>query len=250
MKTRLLVFALALVAGIAQAQTADEILAKYFENTGGIDKWKAVQGIKITAKANQGGMEFPIEMIFMKDGRQLTKYTVQGKEVKQGVYDGSSLWSHNSMTMKAEKADAESTENLKANLGSEYPFVFIDYKARGHKLEMIGKESVDGTETFKLKLTKNPIKVDGKAEESVEFYYFDTENFIPLMSESEIKSGQAKGMTVQGKFSDFQEVDGLMMPFSWMQGIKGQPGGSPLTITAFEVNPKVDASTFKFPEGQ
>jgi hypothetical protein len=45
----------------ANAQTADEIIAKYFENTGGLDKWKAVQGVKMTAKVNQQGMDIPLE---------------------------------------------------------------------------------------------------------------------------------------------------------------------------------------------
>jgi outer membrane lipoprotein-sorting protein len=231
----------------ANAQTADEIIAKYFENTGGLDKWKAVQGVKMTAKVNQQGMDIPLELVFMKDGRQMTKITIQGKEVKQGVFDGTTLWSTNFMNQKAEKSDAESTENLKANLGSDYPFVFLMYKEKKFKLELLGKESVDGTETFKLKMTKNPIKVDGKPEESVEFYYFDAENFVPLMVESEIKSGESKGMIAQSKFSDFQEVGGLMIPFSWAQGAKGQPSGQPLVITNIELNPKIDQSAFAFP---
>ncbi|MFM7429894.1 MAG: outer membrane lipoprotein-sorting protein, partial [Flammeovirgaceae bacterium] len=138
----------------ANAQTADEIIAKYFESTGGLEKWKAVLGVKMTAKVNQQGMDIPLELVFMKDGRQLTKITIQGKEVKQGVFDGNTLWSTNFMNQKAEKSDAESTENLKANLGSDYPFVFLNYKEKKFKLELLGKESVDGTETFKLKMTK------------------------------------------------------------------------------------------------
>lgn len=114
-------------------------------------------------------------------------------------------------------------------------------------MELLGKETVDGSETFKLKLTKKPIKVDGKVTDNVVFYYFDAENFVPLMSETEMTSGQAKGMVAQNKFSDYQEINGLMMPFSMAQGIKGQPGGAPLTITAIELNPKVDAAIFSFP---
>jgi hypothetical protein len=91
--------------------------------------------------------------------------------------------------------------------------------------------------------------VDGKETENVVFYYFDAENFVPLMTETEIKSGPAKGMVSQSKMSDYQEVSGLMMPFSMSQGVKGQPG-QPLTITAIELNPAVDAAAFKFPEGQ
>lgn len=248
MKTRLLVFALALVAGLAHAQTADEILAKYFENTGGIDKWKSLTGIKMVAKVNQGGMEIPLEIVQLKDGRQMTKITFQGKAIMQGVYDGSTLWSHNFMTMKAEKSDAETTENFKKEVG-EFPDPFLDYKSRGYKVELLGKETVDGTETFKIKLVKKPVLVDGKETENVVFYYFDAESYVPLMTESEIKSGPAKGMVSQSKMSDYQEVSGLMMPFSMAQGVKGQPG-QPLTITSIELNPAVDTAAFKFPEGQ
>jgi hypothetical protein len=67
------------------------------------------------------------------------------------------------------------------------------------------------------------------------------------MVESEIKSGENKGMIAQSKFSDFQEVGGLMIPFSWAQGAKGQPSGQPLVITNIELNPKIDQSAFAFP---
>jgi hypothetical protein len=54
-------------------------------------------------------------------------------------------------------------------------------------------------------------------------------------------------MIAQSKFSDFQEVGGLMIPFSWAQGAKGQPSGQPLVITNIELNPKIDQSAFAFP---
>ncbi|MEK6780990.1 MAG: outer membrane lipoprotein-sorting protein [Bacteroidota bacterium] len=232
-------------AFVGNAQTADEILAKYFENTGGLDKWKALEGIKISAKVNQGGMEIPLEIVQLKDGRQMTSITFQGKEVKQGVFDGTSLWSTNFMTMKAEKSDAEATENFKVDIG-EFPDAFLNYKERGLKVELLGKETVEGSETFKIKLTKKPIKVDGKETDNVQFYYFDAENFVPLMMEAEINSGPAKGMISQNKMSDYQEVGGLMMPFSMAQGVKGQ-GSQPLTISNIELNPKVDAAAFAIP---
>jgi len=229
----------------AQAQTADEIIANYFENTGGIEKWKALQGVKFSAKVNQGGMEIPLEIVQLKDGRQMTTITFQGKEIKQGVFDGNTLWSTNFMTMKAEKSDAEATENFKLDIG-EFPDPFLNYKERGLKVELLGKENVEGSETFKIKLTKKPIKVDGKETDNIAYYYFDAENFVPIMIESEINSGQAKGMISQNKMSDYQEVNGLMMPFSMAQGIKGQ-GSQSLTISKIELNPKVDAAAFAIP---
>lgn len=231
-----------------KAQTVDEIIKRYFENTGGLDKWKSLTGLKIMAKANQQGMEIPIEIVQLKDGRQYTKITFQGMEIKQGVYDGTTLWSTNWMNMKAERSDAETTENFKQQLG-EFPDPFLNYKALGYKLELVGKETVDGNETFKIKVTKKPIKVDGVQTDNVVFYYFDAQDYIPILIESEVKSGPAKGQIAQIKYSDYQEVNGLVLPFSMSQGAKGGTGAFTTTVVKYELNPKVDDAVFKYPEG-
>jgi outer membrane lipoprotein-sorting protein len=248
MKTLKLVL-VALVVGFStqvNAQTVDEILANYFENIGGLENLKKIEGMKMTAKVNNGGMEIPLEIYQFKGGKQLTIINFQGKELKQGVFDGETLWGHNFMTLKAEKSDAETTANMKLN-NNDFPDPFIDYKEKGYLVELLGKEDIDGTETFKIKLTKEPITVDGKEEEDVSFYFFDTENFVPIAIQSEIKTGQGKGMIQEITFSDYQEVDGLYFPFSMTQGVKGQPG-APITISAIELNPEVDDSVFAFPE--
>jgi hypothetical protein len=51
MKLKSVLTMLAVVCFVAaNAQTADEIINKYFENTGGKAKWEALQGLKTTAK--------------------------------------------------------------------------------------------------------------------------------------------------------------------------------------------------------
>lgn len=238
---------LAFIASITiNAQTADEIINTYFENIGGLENLKKVEGIKMSAKISQQGMEIPLEIVQIKGGKQMTVITFQGKEIKQGVFDGEILWSTNFSNMKAEKNDAEATANMKLE-SNDFPDSFLDYKTKGYTLELLGKETIEGTETFKIKLTKEPVTIDGKQEESVSFYFFDTENYVPIAVQSEIKSGPGKGMISEVTFSDYQEVGGLFFPFSLTQGVKGQPG-TPITITKIELNPKVEASAFKFPE--
>jgi outer membrane lipoprotein-sorting protein len=244
---QLLLFVFALGVMATQAQTADEIISKYLDAIGGNDKLKAIESLRYTGKANQQGLEFPMVQIQLKDGRQFSSFTFQGKELKQNVYDGATLWSTNFVNMKAEKSDAESTENHKANLGSDFPTSFYDYKKMGHKIEFLGKETIEGTETFKIKLIKKPIKVDGTPKENFDIYYFDAENYVPILVESEVSSGPAKGMTMQAKFSDYQEVGGIYFPFTISQGAKGQPAGISITFTNIEINPKIDASIFAMP---
>ena len=248
MKTMRLVLAMALMAftGMANAQSADEIINSYFENTGGMDAWKNLKGIKISAKVNQGGIEIPLEIVQLKDGRQYTKITFQGQEIKQGVFDGTSLWSTNFQTMKAEKADEESTSNAKLD-ANDFPDSFIDYKSKGYQVELAGKENFDGAETFKLKLTKEPRTIDGNKVDDVSYYFFDVESFVPIGQESEIKEGPAKGQVSQIKMSDYKEISGLYFPYSMVQGLKGGES-QPLVIESIEVNPAVTDADFTFPQ--
>ena len=247
MKKYSILLAIVLMSGWAtlQAQTADEIINNYFENTGGVDAWRAVEGMRMKAKVNQGGMEIPLEIVRLKDGRQMTSVTFQGLELKQGVFDGEVLWGTNMMTQKAEKSDAEATEMMKKEM-NDFPDPFLDYQDKGYTVELMGKEDFNGTETFKIKLVKEPVTVDGEEVQDVSYYFFETENFVPIAIHSEIKQGQAKGMMSEITFSDYQEVEGLYMPFTMSQGVKGQ-GGQPVTMDSIELNPEVSDSDFAFP---
>ena len=229
----------------SQAQNVDEILANHWENRGGIENFKNLEGIKMTCKITQQGMEIPLEIIQLKDGRQMTVISFQGQEIKQGVYDGEVLWSTNFMTMKAEKSDAETTENFKLN-ANDFPDSFMDYKEKGYTVELVGTETFDGTETYKIKLVKEPVTIDGVQQDDISFYYFETENYVPIALESEVKFGQFKGSTQEITLSDYQEVDGLYFPFSMTQGVKGM-GSQPIMIESIELNPEVDDSIFAFP---
>ncbi len=237
---------LLVISGFSQAQTVDEIIDTYFENIGGADNFRALEGFKIIAAVNAQGMEIPVEFIQLKGGKQLIKYELQGKNMTQLAFDGNQAWGHNFMTQQAEKLDSIATENLK-RISGDFPDPFLDYKDKGYKAELIGEETVEGVECFKIKLTKKPTIVDDKEEEDVSFYFFDKDNYVPIAMQSEIKSGEMKGVVTETKFSDYEEVDGLYFAFSQENGLKDQPG-QVLSYKSIELNPEVDMADFIFPE--
>ncbi len=224
----------------ASAQTADEIINNYFENTGGKTAWENLQAVKMTATANAQGMEIPVEIYQTKDGKQLVKINFQGQEITQLAFDGNTMWTTNFMTMQAEKSDAETTENMKKQM-EDFPTPFMNYKAKGFTVELIGKETKEGTETFKIKLTQSPIMVDGVEEPNVSYYYFDTENYVPIVAESEIKKGPMKGQMNVSTMSDYQEVNGLYFPFALSMAGQG------IQLKEVILNPEVDLAMFAFP---
>lgn len=247
------VFSLLLCAGVFSASSAfaitpEEIIDGYFVNTGGKAKWQAVTGVKFVGEMKQGQMAFPFVGVQMKDGRSYFQVEVQGKILKQNVWDGKQLWSTNFMTMKAELADAETTANFKLNL-NDFPDPLLGYKEKGYKVELLGEETKDGTEVYKLKVVKEPVMVDGKSVEDVTYHYFDKEALVPLVQESEIKTGPAKGMMSQTKMGEYQEVDGLMFPFAMSQGVKdGQ--SAPMVFSKIELNPTVVDADFAMPKAE
>lgn len=161
------------------------------------------------------------------------------------AFDGSSGWSTNFMTMKAEKMESEDAENMKRAI-SEFPDPFVDYAKKGFKATLEGKEKYEGTDCYKIKLVKTPVLVEGKEEENASTYYFDAENHVPLGTKSVIKKGEAKGGISESVFSDYQEVDGFFMPFSITQKFNGQEGGA-VKVTKYEINVPIDKKEFIFP---
>jgi len=247
---RLKIGILAILLGIgslyAQDVTVDEIIENYSENTGGKENWKNLKGIKMTMKLSAQGMELPIEVVNLADGRQYQKVTVQGNEIFQQVYDGEILWNTNFMNMSKEKSDAETTANFKPDL-NDFPESLYDYKAKGYTAELVGTEIIEGTETYKVKLVKEQKTFNGTPTDDIVFYYFDMEAFVPIAQESLIPTGPQAGQMSFSTQSDFQEVDGLYFPFSMTQGIKGGPS-QPITVVSIELNPEVDEAIFKLTE--
>ncbi len=243
MKTiKTLIVAILLIAITpVSAQTADEIINNYFENTGGADNWNKLNGLKMEAEANAQGMVIPVDIFQTKDGKQLVKINLQGQEMTQFSFDGETMWTTNFMTMAPEKSDQETTDNMKKQM-KDFPSPLLNYKDKGYTVELIGSETKEGTDTFKLMLTQDPIMVDGVETSNITYYYFDKENFVPIVTETQIQQGPMKGQMSVTTLSDYEEVNGLYFPFSMNMG------GQAITIKNIILNPEIDMAMFAFPE--
>lgn len=241
-KLSLLLKTLILTLGItgAQAQTADDVVNKYIETIGGKEKLGALKGIKMDMVANYQGMEIPVEVTTTKEGKMLVKINLMGKEITQVAFDGTSGWSTNMMTMKSEKMNSEDIENMKNSSISDFPDPFFNYKEKGYQVEYVGKDTKEGTDCHKIKLTKKPQTINGQKVDDVSFYYFDVENNVIVLTEAEIKEGQMKGQMSSSTAGNYQEVDGIYFPFTLNQF------GQEMTIKKITLNPTVDPKSLEF----
>jgi hypothetical protein len=114
----------------------------------------------------------------------------------------------------------------------------MDYKSKGHSIELLGKEDLEGTEVYKLKLNKK--------SGDVEYNYIDASTYLVIKSESIIKMQGQEAKSSQ-MMSNYKAVDGLMFPFTIEQDNPMMGGNSSVTFTSIVVNAPVDESKFKMP---
>lgn len=244
MKKIFFTLTLALAAVFAQAQSANEIINSCKEAMGGT-AWDKIEGLRYIATVEQMGMKIPLDIVTMRDGRMYTKITYQGMELVQGAYDGNTVWSTNFMTMKAEKADEESTENTKRTC-KEFPMALFQCEKLGYTASLEGEETIDGVICHKIKLDKKTTLVEGKEVPNIEYVFIDKDTKAVIMAESEITSGEARGKMAQTKYSDYQEVSGVYVAFAQAMGIKDGDMQS-ISFEKIEANPIVNPDMFKFP---
>ena len=238
-------FFLAMLGSVANAQTADEIISNYVTAIGGKDNILKVQTSKSEGIVKFGSMELPMTML-KKPGKTKAYATFQGMNFVQACYDGTTLWATNQMTMKAEKSPSDDTYNM-AMTTKEDPEVMLTYKDLGYTVSKEADDKVDGTDCFVIKMTKKPQKVDGKDADNIVYYYFDKSNSIMVLQKSTITSGPGKGMISETYMSDYQEVNGVYMPFSLKVGVAGQPGAQVITITKVDTSAVIEDKEFEFP---
>jgi outer membrane lipoprotein-sorting protein len=227
----------AVLTAPALAQTIDEVIAKSFEARGGLAKLKAIQTLRMTGKMTMGsGIELPLTIEMKRPSGFRAEFVFQGSPAVQ-AYDGTTAWGISPMgSNQPEPMPAEMAKELADQADMDGPLV--DYKAKGHQVELLGKEKVEGSDAFKLKVTKK----DG----DVEYYYLEAESYLPVKVEAKrtIRGSEIEGETTLG---DYKEAGGFLWPYSIQNSAKGRPEKQNLTIETIEINPAIDDARFKMP---
>src|SRR5687767_5566352 len=143
----------ALMSSPAAAQTVDEVLASHIKAKGGMEKIKSINSMKVTGKMVMGqGMEAPFTMFGKRPKSTRMEFAFQGMTGIQ-AYDGKNAWMVMPFMGKKdpEMLAAEETKMMDEQADLDGPLV--DSKDKGHTVELVGKEKVEGADVYKLKVT-------------------------------------------------------------------------------------------------
>ena len=232
-----IVLTIVFLSPLVQAQSLDEIIKNNLEAKGGVEKINAFKTGKMTGKMMMQTFEMPYTMWFKKPNRVKMEMVFQGTNMTF-AYDGNIVWQISPFTGSTDPQEVtgDQAEQVKDS-GEMMDEPFIDYKKKGHKIELIGKEDLEGTEVFKLKLTRK----DGQ-----EIYYFiDTEAFIELKTSTTKKLQDGREIKMDTILGDYKPVAGVMIPHSLSFSINQQPMS--INLDAVEPNVELAEDFFSMP---
>jgi hypothetical protein len=229
-KTTLLLAGFALAAASVSAQSADDIINKYADAMGGRTKLAAIKNIYMEGSSDINGSKITIKTWLVNKKSVRQEFVISGM-TNYIILRNDSGWMYfpiqgqtNPEPFTAEQVKSGQTQ---LDVGDE----LINYKDKGYKVTLLGKDDVDGTEAY---------KIEEKISDSlVHTYYIDPQSYYVIRVHEKA--------TVNGKvtesdqdLSNYQKTaDGYVFP---MTESGGQMGDQKYTI--IKVNTEIDSKLF------
>ncbi|MGD8450526.1 MAG: redoxin domain-containing protein [Phycisphaerae bacterium] len=227
----------------AESLTAEQVVAHYVDALGGAEKLAARKTLRMTCRITREGDQETAELIreWKRPDKFRASFTVSlaGRTLCLVIAcDGKTWWHIMPVFGSAEpqEAPAEMVEVYDDEADIDDPLAVA--AAMGHKVELIGREELDGKPVYKLKLMRK-----GAAEEEYDEYYIDAESWLPAKV-----AGARRAMGAVVRFertlSDYRRVDGVMV--AHVQKTVSEPDNSVQELRIEKVETNIDVSDERF----
>jgi len=217
---------------ISFAQTAEEIMTKHVEAIGGEANWKKINSIRQEATLSVQGMDLSVVIIAAHNKGVRQEFNVMGMN-NYSIITPVGGWNYMPVQGQS-KPEPMTEEQLKYGKDQlDVQGEVVDYKGKGHKIEKLDNEEVDGVSCFKIKLTRK------NGNEVV--YFIDPKNYYCIRTTSKVV---ANGQEVESvvNMSNFQKLpEGIVVAFT----IENSGIPAPININKVVVNGPVDETIFK-----
>jgi len=232
-----------LMGAAASAQTADDIIEKGIAASGGREALAKVTSRMttgtMTVSTPGGDIVGTIEILNQAPNKTQTVITLDlsamgaGKMTIDQRFDGTNGYATNSMQGETPVTSGQ----LDTWRNAIFPSPFLDYKARGTKVELTGKEKLEDKDVYALVITP--------AKGPTTRVWMDATTYQPVKTVTSVETAEVGTFEQTTLMSDFREVDGLKLPFKLV-------GSSPIqtftvVVTKVEHNVNVDPARFAKP---
>jgi len=220
--------------------TADELVAKNVEAKGGLDSIHAIKSLRLSGRMRiqQDTLELDVVDLVKAPGSVRFEATLQGLTQIQ-AFDGTQAWQINPFQGRKdpEKLSADDAKGLGED-AADFLGPLVDYKAKGYKLDYLGQEDIDGTEAYKLRVTRT--------NGDLTTVYLDPDYFLEIRTVNRrIEHGVPVETVVD--YGDYEKVAGVFVAFSQESSPKGSNERQKVQFDKGEANVDAGDSLFQLP---
>jgi hypothetical protein len=218
----------------------DDLVAKNIQARGGIEAIHAMQSLTYRGKllVNDGQIELGFVQIVERPSNIRVEASIQGLTQIQ-AYNGTIGWQINPFQGRKdpERMSADDIKSL-AETVADFDGSLVDWQKKGNKLEYVGTEDVEGTQAYKIKLTR--------PSGDIEYVYLDPDHYLEIRL---LSQRTEHGVTVETEtdLGDYEKIQGVFVPFSVEFGLKGSSDRQKLIVSSAKVNAKTDGASFTLP---
>jgi hypothetical protein len=186
---------------------------------------------------NEGKIRLAYTQVKKRPLEVRTEATLQGMTAVQ-AFDGKEGWKISPFQGRKdpERMSADDVKELMEDAEMDGPLV--DWKEKGSTLEYLGTEDVDGTNAYKIKVTRK--------NGDINFVYLDPDHFLEIRILTQ-RVQQGALVETETDLGDYEKIDGVFVPTSIEAGSKGDADKQKVVIDKAEGNVPVDDATFRFP---
>src|SRR3954469_24075853 len=229
------------LAHASRAATLEEILAKNLAARGGEARLREVKTLRLTGRVMFGGrgrtIEAPWGQVQKRPGMMRSETTLQGL-TQVSAYDGHDGWAITPFQGRLDPEKASQDEAHALAQLAEIDGPLVGWRDKGHRVEYLGSEDVDGTPAIKLRVTRK----DG----DLQYVYLDPDSYLEIRITTVHKARGAEQIS-ETDLGGYQQVNGVWFPFAQESGGKGAPRNVHVTIERGEANVAADDAWFKLP---
>jgi outer membrane lipoprotein-sorting protein len=229
-----------LVAPMAVGYTAEELVAKNIETRGGIEKIHAIESIRLTGKLMVNGGMLQLDYVTLIKRPRSVRYEAKLQGLTQvQAFDGSQAWQINPFLGRKdpEKLSADDAKGMGED-AADVTGALVDYKEKNYRLDSLGTEDVDGTEAYKLRVTR--------PNGDLIYVYLDPDYFLEIRTLSRRVEHGVPNETVTD-YGDYEKINGVFLPLSLESGPKSSSERQKVQFDTAEVNVAIDEAAFHFP---
>jgi outer membrane lipoprotein-sorting protein len=222
-------------------ETAETLIAKNIQARGGLEKIKSIQSIRMTGTMKLGDDDLPTLLELKRPNKSRWEFTLEGATAVQ-AYDGRIAWTIMPFEGSSEPRIMSDQEARDVEMQADIDGPFVDSAAKGITIKLVGKETIEGVEMWKLLVSR-----EGSGEREI---YLDARTYLQALAVSRKSGGPEGPIEIRSRVSDYRNVGGVMLPHSFVASAEGIPQKQALEFSKIELNVPIDDSRFAMPKGK